>query len=234
MESKKLTVLDAAVSTTTSDPNAGPRQHLIDVVFKNPPVAVHYISFCNHYSSAITVSHSRSEAGQSMPSWQVVIAKQTLMADPHCEDDAQCYHELTSAHFDQHFDSSRVHRLRICCIQPSPSWCEYGLRQLRFYTLEQPVPRSLQQLPSLTEFQRERASTITEQLLGLGHISSLLGETIASAAVSTRSGRNGQYKHRGRRAQHDVHVLAPYLVGEWSDELRLPQRPEQLHLAAGV
>ena len=176
--------LEAVISATTSEEHGGPRQHLIDVSFPGGPVAVEYISFCNYYSSAISVSHTSSRADGNAaasrvqgtpkgpaqlkrpppPTWQAVIGKLALMADPHCEDDAQRYHELSHAHFAKGFDHQHVTRLRICCIQPSPCWREYGLRQLRFYSIEQQLASSLKPPPSLTDPQRQLAAAIMEEV----------------------------------------------------------------------
>lgn len=277
--------LEAVISATTSEARGGPRQHLIEVSFPDAPVAVEYISFCNYYSSAISVSHTSSRAdadaaaprahgvangqGQSSkpppPTWQVVTPKLTLMADPHCEDDAQRYHELSCSHFAKGFDHQHVTRLRICCIQPSPCWREYGLRHLRFYTLEQRVSSSLKPPPPLTDQQRKLAAAIMEevspvlrselsalaapprgvvtahliehpqaptcvppphgggrdtrsssrvlQLTSLAQTASLLRETAAST--------HGRPPTMRRRGDSSALSLAPYLVGEWSDELRL-------------
>jgi hypothetical protein len=54
------------------------------------------------------------------------------------QDDAEAYHEIKQMHFSADFDFQHTTRLRICCIQPSPNWKEYGLRQLRFYSFELP------------------------------------------------------------------------------------------------
>ncbi len=248
--------LEAHVASSWSEaPGGGPRQHLIDVTFPAAPVTVDYISFRNFYTAAITVSHTglraESDPMQSLhakgrpPSWQVMVPRIALMADPHSEDDAQRYHELTQAcHFAKDFDHRRVTRLRICCIQPSPSWREYGLKQLRFYSLESPSVPTLQPPPSLNDAQRDLAATVLDQLIGLGHVASELRRIIgagASCSATKRSGlpmrgvscgvsgggddiggssssSAGGVAGGGRRFEH---ALAPYLVGEWNDEYRL-------------
>ena len=234
-------LLEADVSSTWSESSGGggPRQHLIEVTFPSAPVAVDFISFHNFYTAAITISHTavRTEADplQPMhqkgrpPSWQVVVNRLTLMVDPHCEDDAQQYHELThTRHFVKEFDHRRVTRLRICCIQPSPSWREYGLKQLRFYTLELMHAPSLQSPPALSDAQRELASTVHEQLVGLGRVAGELRHTIASVAHPSWHNEpqpprlSATHGSCSRRAEHSRGTsLAPYLVGEWSDELRV-------------
>eukprot|EP00900_Chrysochromulina_parva_P015365 jgi/Chrpa1/2382/Chrysochromulina_OHIO_Genome00009350-RA len=249
-------VLEAHVVSSWSEaPGGGPRQHLIDVAFPGAPVAVDYISFRNFYTAAITVSHTgvRAEddplqpmhAKGRPPSWQVAVPRVTLMANPHCEDDAQRYHELAHAlHFAKDFDHRRVTRLRICCIQPSPSWREYGLKQLRFYSLEPPSVPALQPPPSLTDAQRDLAAAVLDQLISLGQVAGALRRDIATGAgascssteragPATRggscascgscgsSGGSGGCSFGTRRVENGAHALAPYLVGEWNDELRL-------------
>ena len=149
--------------------------------------------------------------------------------------------------------------------QPSPCWREYGLRHLRFYTLEQRVSSSLKPPPPLTDQQRKLAAAIMEevspvlrselsalaapprgvvtahliehpqaptcvppphgggrdtrsssrvlQLTSLAQTASLLRETAAST--------HGRPPTMRRRGDSSALSLAPYLVGEWSDELRL-------------
>jgi len=243
------TLLAAQISSSWSEAAGdGPRQHLIEVTFPAGPVAVDYVSFRNFYTAAITVSHTNVRADvdslQPMhvkgrpPSWQVVVARLTLMADPHCEDDAQRYHELTHArHFAKEFDHRRVTRLRICCIQPSPSWREYGLKHLRFYSLEPPSVPTLQPPPTLNEVQRALAATVLEQLVGLGRVTSEMRHSLAMPGASLTSDRGSTATRLvfgggggnggaaagsgGLRTEAGAHTLAPYLVGEWSDELRL-------------
>ena len=148
------------------------------------------------------------------PSWQVAMPKLTLMAMAHCEDDAQRYHELTTAHFTNDFDHRHVTRLRICCLQPSPTWREYGLRQLRFYTVEMPSVPSLAPTPTLSPAERELAATVVDHLVDLAQMTHQIRQTI-SAAKASRSGPSAPTRASGERE------LAPYIVGEWSDELRL-------------
>lgn len=221
--------LEAHVTSSWSTA-AGPRQHLIEVTFPGAPVTVDYVSFRNSYTAAITISHTATRAEgdplQPMhmkgraPTWQIVVARLALMADPHCEDDAHGYHELVPArHFAKDFDHRRVTRLRICCTQPSPSWREYGLKQLRFYSIEAPVLPTLQPPPSLTDAQRELAASLLEQMSGLSRIASEIRQTIASG--SSERARPGARSSGSRRVDSGAQPLAPYLVGEWADELRI-------------
>ena len=219
-------LLDARISYSPDDGTGGPRQQWIEVSFdRGSTVSLSYITFHNYYCAAITISHTnvRAEGDQRqhekgrLPTWQVAVPKLTLMATPHCEDDAQNYHELSTVHFAPEFDHRRVTRLRICCIQPSPSWREYTLRNLRFYSIDPPSTPSLQPPPSLTPTERELAATIVDHLVDLGQVTHQIRQTLTSARESTvgRGGANGAAR-RGAELE-----LAPYLVGEWSDELRL-------------
>ena len=222
-------LLEARISSSspeTGEASAGPRQQWLDITFPNAPVLLSYISFHNYYTAAITISHTvvRSDDSSRAPQWQVVVPKFTLMADPHCE--------------------------------PSPLWREYGLRQLRFYSVEVPLIPSLQPPPSLTPAEREMASGVVEQLVGLGVVASQIRSTISGGVAaantmrqatrsvfdgggmgnSTASGSgtsssggaamgsggggsgSGGSGTAGRRAEQ---TLAPYIIGEWSDEWRL-------------
>ena len=221
----------------------GPRQQWIDVTFVDAPVTITHLSFFNYYCAAITISHTtmapadidqRMTVHQSRqlgttPPWTVVVPKLTLMADPHCEDDAQGYHELTTAHFAPGFDHRRVTRLRICCLQPSPSWREYGLRQLRFYRVEVPPTPPLLPTPSLSTAERDLASTIVDHLVGLGQVASEIRTTFGGHGTTAKSESGGlpvsapsrSAPARRSLVDHPASTLAPYLVGEWADELRL-------------
>lgn len=238
-------LLEARVTSSTEGRAAEgqhpPRQQWIDVTFPAAPVALHYISFVNYYCAAITISHTANRADddplQSMhtrgmdPSWSVVVRKLALMTDPHVEDDAQRYHELTTAHFDKDFDYQRVTRLRIACLQPSPLWREHSLRQLRFYTVEQLAIPPLQPPPTLSPPEHELASTVLGQIAGLGQVASDIRRTIAGASTSTRNVSGSRHR---RRTEPHAHTFAPYVVGEWSDELQLSRLDTSTSLASSV
>lgn len=212
------------VSAPDDNSKGGPRQQWLDVSFVNAPVVLSYISFHNYYCAAITISHTsmRAEGDPLMqlhmkgraPTWQVVVPKLALMAAAHHEDDAQRYHELTTSHFAHDFDHRRVTRLRICCLQPSPTWREYGLRSLRFYSIEQPIVPSLQPAPSLSPAERELAATIVDHLVDLSQVALQIRRTVAAA----KSARPAVASAAARQAERE---LAPYVVGEFGDELRL-------------
>ena len=265
--------VEARVSASSPDASSasaaggGPRQQWMDVTFADAPVGITHMSFFNYYCAAITISHTTMALGDidgrlskqaeqmgMRPAWTVVVPKLTLMADPHCEDDAQSYHELTTAHFMPGFDHRRVTRLRICCLQPSPAWREYGLRELRFYRTEVAPTPPLQPTPNLTAAERDLAATVLEQIVGLGQIASEIRMTMSAASASSHekahvkpalggssSGsssagagsrsnataappRTASLSAASRRLPADhpsASPLAPYLVGEWNDELRL-------------
>ena len=254
MTTSSCSLIDAYITTSPSEgDSSAPRQQWIDVSFPAAPVVISHISFSNYYTSAITISHTGTRADSDpltathmkgrTPTWQVAVPKLTLMSDPHCEDDAQCYHELTVAHFAPDFDYRRVTRLRICCLQPSPLWREYGIQQLRFYATEVSAVPTLQPPPSLTIAERDMALIVVEQLVELGSIAEQIRSTIhggATAASAVRSksmrgagsgragagagrsnGLSGGGTSSGEEFWRAESVVAPYLLGEWSDELRL-------------
>ena len=216
--------LDVRITYASIERTAEPRHQWIEVSFdRGSAVSLSHITFHNYYCAAITISHTnvRAEGDQRqhekgrMPTWQVAVPKLTLMVAPHCEDDAQCYHELSTVHFSPDFDHRRVTRLRICCLQPSPTWHEYSLHNLRFYSNDPPSPPNLQPLPSLTPRERELAASMVDYLVELGQVTHRIRQTLASAREST-AGRAGGAARRG--AEHKV---TPYLVGEYSVELHL-------------
>ena len=145
----------------------------------------------------------------------MAVLKHQLMIDPHYEDDAQRYHELTTRHFAPDFDHRKVTRLRICCLQPSPTWKEYGLHHLKFYSIQKPEAPPLQPPPpSLSQAERELASTIVDHLLGLGQITREIRQTLGSAR---RAGAQ-------RRQADDV---ASLVVAEWTDEWVVSSPPSR-------
>ena len=234
--SARAVQLDARVVSSSPEDDkgaGGPRQQWIDVSFTGAPVSLSYIAFHNFYCAAITISHTSVRAENDplaqlhmkgrAPTWQVVVPKLALMSAAHCEDDAQRYHELTTAHFAPDFDHRRVTRLRICCLQPSPTWREYGLRQLRFFTIEQPVVPGIQPPPSLSPAERELATTVVDHLVELGQLAHQIRQTLRSARATSGRPAGGERAAVTRAtAEHDV---APYRVGEWADELRLSTLP---------
>lgn len=244
-----VTLIEARISSSSPDSSGasgGPRQQWLDVTFPNAPVMLSYVCFHNFYTSAITISHTtvRTDDSGRSPHWQVVLPKLTLMADPHCEDDAQRYHELMhSSHFAADFDHRRVTRLRICCLQPSPLWREYGLRNLRFYSIDVPLAPSLQPPPSLTQAEREQASSVVELLLDMGSIASQIRSTIAGGVAASSTTRQatrsvfdgsvnglptaagggdvGGASGSGASGRRSESSLSPYILGEWADEWTL-------------
>lgn len=226
-------LLDARIVQAPDDGSGGPRQQWIDISFTNAPVALSFISFRNYYCAAITISHTsmRAESDPSAPlhmkgrapTWQSVVNRLPLMAAAHCEDDAQNYHELTTAHFAPEFDHRRVTRLRIVCLQPSPTWREYGLRDLRFYSIELPSVPSLQAPPSLSPDERELASTVTDHVIDLWSLAQEIRQTLAPvrAGRARRPAAGAGIGSAARLAAESYEPLAPYIVGEWADELRL-------------
>lgn len=212
--------LAARVTTSPSGTGGGPRQAFIDVSFPAAPVVLHRITFTNYYTASITLSHTSTRAeGDPLlaahmkgraPTWSVALARRELMADPHYEDDAEWSHEVLSEHFEPGFDHQRVTRLRICCVQPSPSWREYGLRDLRFYTIEPPPPAAPPPPALLTQQEKDLSAAMLRHLVGLGESASLVRSTITAGM------RNPAY----RCADPQARALAPYVIGEWDDELR--------------
>ena len=220
------TLLDANVTVSWSEPE-GPRQRFIDITFSPSPVTVDAITFKNFYTSSITINHTCSRdasdpllhqhAKGREPTWQLVVAHIPLMADPHSEDGAQCHHEVSQAtHFDESFDHERVTRLRISCKQPSPLWRDYGLQEVRCYGISQPAYLPPRRNLSLTLSQQQLVGTMMEQIIGLRLVTDEVRQAVGSKRVSRKACTGISSKDRA--AELD---LAPYIVGEWADELHL-------------
>ena len=129
-------------SPTPTSASACTHQHFIDVSFADTPVQLHAIAFANYYCASVTIlyrsknlkkgytpevaptadrglsgcSGSASSAGvqQQDRDWQVLVSAYKLMANPHCEDDAQTHHEITVKDFQS---TSAIYSLRLCLSQ---------------------------------------------------------------------------------------------------------------------
>mmetsp|Transcript_2540 Transcript_2540/g.6412 ORF Transcript_2540/g.6412 Transcript_2540/m.6412 type:complete len:243 (-) Transcript_2540:267-995(-) len=187
----------AADITTSADSGREPRQQWIELTFREAPVHLHSISFCNYYTYSIAVLHSLTRAeGDPLlpvhakgrkPQWQTVIKKHVLMASPHYEDDAQAEHVLDGASFVPEFDPARVTRLRFVCTQPSPTWKSYSLRHIRCFTLQMPELSRAQARARARTGGHVRRTTIPARRIS--HDASALAPRAALAARAARTPR---------------------------------------------
>ena len=136
----RLVELEHELSEPESSLSRPPRRRLIDVTVADAPVDVHWVAFENYYTASVTVLHTNSPPIDPQPRWTCALGQLRLMASAHCEDDAQDRHELHATAFADGFDATRVTRLRVCLVQPSPAWAEHGLRRLKFYTARVATP----------------------------------------------------------------------------------------------
>lgn len=226
-----------------------PASLVIDLTFNKAPISLEAITFENYYCATLSVSHTHVKADDTQrglhtagraPTWTTVLPPTALMADADYEEDAQDLHEILGAQLNEDFDRQRVTRLRLECHQPSPNWREFELRRLRFYTRTPPaVPENLphRQLcpeeeqagwtPALTEQPTTQlhvycgrapwqlAASIVAQLQGLSSAASEIRGVFIDALAAPGAAPYDASAASGVRA-------APYRLGVWADELRLP------------
>jgi len=171
----EATLTHSPASSSTAPPTT---QQYIDVRFSGAPVELHCLTFTNFYTGSLTVLHSMHAVGRKAEvaprmrsaeddapaaaagNWLVLVPRYRLMADPHCEDDAQAQHELGVADFAA---PGRVVSLRLCLAQPSPLWRLHTLNSLRFYTLKPADPISLAPL-QLSPPEADRVAILAEEV----------------------------------------------------------------------
>ncbi|KAL1510794.1 hypothetical protein AB1Y20_007080 [Prymnesium parvum] len=228
-----LVPLAVQLTTSSDAAESSPRQHWIELTFKDGPVHLHSISFINYYTYSLSIMHSltRAESDPMLPAhargrpaqWRRVLRKHQLMASPHFEDDAQAEHVLSHDFFEADFDTSRVVRLRFVCVQPSPSWARYSLRDIRCFALRTASPVS--RTPALSAADAEFSKLVAEQIEAMAAIARQVRHTIAeqgeepsctSLATGTAAGA-GSTPGMAYPARAVV-TLLPYPLGEWNAE----------------
>ena len=115
-----LQPLRHTVTTPTSALARPPRRPYLDVDFTDAPVDLHWIAFENYYTATVSVFSAEVDPSTKAVRWVPVVSKLQLMANCHLEADAQAWHRLHASQFEPSFDASRIVRLRIFMLQPSP------------------------------------------------------------------------------------------------------------------
>lgn len=193
-------------------PSAGsrlPLRQYVDIDFPEAPVDLHWIAFENYYTATVSVHSAEVHPSTNKVRWMPVISRLQLMADCHTEDDAQEWHRLHVSAFEPDFDPKRVLRLRIHMQQPSPSWRSHTLNHLAFYTLEPLVVPALAPEPELSRADRERCAKLAGALAELSTMAHVIRSTLSPVAP----------QGSGEAAAGALDGYAPYVVGEWEDEL---------------
>ncbi|KAL0251383.1 hypothetical protein GEMRC1_000596 [Eukaryota sp. GEM-RC1] len=150
------------LSETKPDPNEFPSFHYIEVSFKSP-AALKYITFTNYYTAYVTIwwkPFGVVEDG-NRGSWRIANQKHKLMTCPHCEDDAEAIHQLSTADWDADFDTSRVGGLRFYPLQPSTNWKQYTLRSVQCWTLQ---PTDEPEISTSSSLSAEKSSIQSESV----------------------------------------------------------------------
>ena len=205
----RLRELQHTVRTPPSTGSRLPQRQYIDIDFPDAPVDLRWIAFENYYSATVSVHSAEVNPSTNKVRWVPVISRWQLMADCHTEDDAQAWHRLHVSAFEPGFDPTRVLRLRIHMQQPSPSWRSHTLNHLAFYTLEPLAAPVLAPEPELSRADRERCAKLAGTLAELSTMAHAIRSTLSQAAPQP-SGEAGVGALDG---------YAPYVVGEWDDEL---------------
>ena len=208
-EHVRLRELQHTVRTPHSTGSRLPQRQYIDIDFPDAPVDLRWIAFENYYSATVSIHSAEVNASTKKVRWVPVISRWQLMADCHAEDDAQAWHRLHASGFEPGFDPTRVLRLRIHMQQPSPSWRSHTLNHLAFYTLEPIAAPVLAPEPELSGADRERCAKLAGTLAELSRMAHAIRSTLSQAAPQP-SGEAGLGALDG---------YAPFVVGEWDDEL---------------
>ena len=188
-----------------------PVRQYVDVDFPDAPVDLHWIAFENYYTAAVSVQSAEVHPSTRQVRWVPAVCRLQLMADCHAEDDAQAWHRVHASDFEPGFDPTCVLRLRIHMQQPSPSWRAHTLRHLAFYTLEPLDAPALAPEPELSRADHERCARLTGALAELSTVAHAIRSTLAQAAPRRCD--------EGEAPVGKLGGYAPYVVGEWDDEL---------------
>ena len=193
-----------------------PRRQYLDVDFTDAPVDLHWFTFENYYTASVSVLSAEVHPVTNVVRWVPVVARLQLMADCHAENDAQAWHRLHASAFEPGFDSTRVVRLRIYMLQPSPSWHSHTLQHLAFYTFEPLAAPELAPEPELSQADKERCAKLAGGMAELTVMSHAIRATLAEAAAA-----RPRLGPRGEAAAGALDACAPYVAGEWDDELEV-------------
>lgn len=112
--------------------------------FRSPiPESVGCITFLNHYTHRLTLKYctntgqiSNSNSAPAASQWKTCIQSFELMPNCHCERGSQKLVTLNKAHFSTPLDN--VNRLRLILRQPSPCWKDFGIKDLKCYSVSTP------------------------------------------------------------------------------------------------
>jgi hypothetical protein len=217
--------LHAVITPGAPEAGRGPHQAFIDVHFPEAPVDLQWITFENYYSASISILHSPqpaptpaggSSSDSSATRWVPVVDNLPLMANPHCEDDAQAWHEIHASQFSREFDAARTMFLRIFLSQPSPLWREHTLRKIAFYMASSAAPPApALPLPHLSGPAADRCALLLERIGEVTNAARKIRATLAAAPPR-------------RRTESDI--VRAYVLNTWDGELgsvELPTPPRE-------
>ena len=109
--------------------------------FRSPaPENIGCIAFQNYYTHTLTMKFSTGQISNSKSDqasqWKTCIKSLKLMPNPHCERGSESLTVLNRAHFSAPLE--RVSFLRLILRQPSPDWNQFGIRDLKCYSVPSP------------------------------------------------------------------------------------------------
>jgi len=213
-----------------------PRRQYMDIDFTDAPVDLHWVTFENYYTASVSLLASEVHPTTKAVRWVPLVTKLRLMAHCHAEADAQMWHKLHASQFEPGFDTKQVVRLRICLLQPSPSWRSHTLHHLAFYTVQPVAVPQLLPEPELGQADRERCAQLAGGLAELATLADAIRATLAevvpppvaataAAAAAARAAGGDDGSVGGGGVGAHVGALArpvecvPYVLGEWDDEV---------------
>lgn len=115
---------------------------VVEVEFCSPtPENIGCITFINQYTHRLTLKYctgqiSNSKSAPAPSQWKTCIQSFELMPNCHCERGSQGLVVLNKAHFSTPLDN--VNRLRFILRQPSPCWKNFGIKDLKCYSVSTP------------------------------------------------------------------------------------------------
>jgi len=171
-----------------------PCPHRTKLTFAAPAPLAH-LEFRNYYAATVAVEAqlhgARSRDAEGEPAWQPLVPPVALMADPHCEADAQRWRRLCLT--PDGAPTEPCVALRITLTQPSPCWRTVRLDELKCYgpaaatTPRQPAaPPSPARALKADIARALHRHTDAQAVIGLLESAAQLRETLRSAAAPRR------------------------------------------------
>ena len=191
---------------------------VVDVDVHSPvPETIDYVIFRNYYTYTVTLKYcSLDQVSNSnfdhpptamqhthTPSqWKTCLKQHRLMADCHRERGSQRMVVLNHTHFPT---LCRPRRLRLILQQPSLQWAEFGVRDLRCYTVPTPLHRNGKTGMCVPDFSCISGSSGSDQVPISEHMEHVLRNGLCPTQAGTESDEDQQ---QPIRMQYRIDVLS--------------------------